>query len=65
MRAAYSTARWIAEAVGRRHQTVLGIGAALVHHQSGYFDHGPAGLSRLSQRTMAENLALSEAPSAA
>ncbi|WJS87132.1 RNA polymerase factor sigma-54 [Paracoccus sp. TOH] len=60
MRAAYGTARWIVEAVERRHRTVLRIGAALVHHQSGYFDHGPAGLSPLSQRTVAENLGLSE-----
>ena len=60
LRAAYGTARWLVEAVARRQRTVLNIGAALVQHQRDYLERGPGNLRPLSQRSLAEQLNLSE-----
>lgn len=60
LRRAYGTARWLAEAIRRRNETVLAIAAELVRRQVGFIEAGPGVLGPLSQRDVAQALSLSE-----
>ncbi len=60
LRQAYGSARWVAEAVRRRHETVLAIAAALVRRQIPFVEHGPARLAPLTKREVARQVGLSE-----
>ena len=60
LRRAYGTATWLAEAVRRRHETVLAIAAELVRRQVPFVERGPACLAPLTKREVAREVGLSE-----
>lgn len=58
LRALRTEAQWLASMVERRNHTVLAVARAVLAHQRGFLDHGPAALLALSRAQIATRLGL-------